>query len=105
REPRLGRVGVAPELELEAIDELHFPGEPRAEREALDRAAERREQLREARVAARELRFGSGRAAEERQRDYGVGGEARSLLVHQAARRPACERHVLLDAHFQSIGP
>src|SRR5581483_10047311 len=101
----LSGLSIAAELELKAIGELHLPGEALAQRESLDRAAENRDKLREARVAARKLGFASGRPAEERQLGGGLAGEALALPVNQPSRRPACERQLLFYAHFQAVGP
>src|SRR5262249_30628748 len=105
RESRFRGVGVAAEFQLQAIGKPELPGQARAEGQPLDRARERRKELREAREAARNFRFAPGRTTEERQLGWGFAGEALSLLVDEAACRPACERHVLLDAHFEAIGP
>src|ERR687888_766732 len=61
--------------------------------------------MRETRVAASKLGFGSDRAAEDWQRVRGVARKALALRVDEAARCPARERHVLFDVHFQAIGP
>src|SRR5882724_5542372 len=100
---------VAPELDGEAVRKLELPGKARAEEHLPGLEAEGSEQVPESKVAARDLAFGARRAREHRERGVALPAEQLPLRVHElrlsSLLAPARERHLLLDAHFQAVGP
>ena len=106
-EPRFGGVigQVAPEFDAEAVREAQLPREPRGEDHAVQRAAQRPEQFGVAAIAARDLALGVRGTGEYRQRGLGLPGKTFAVRVHQPDVPPPRQRDVLLELHFNAVGP
>src|SRR5678815_507407 len=104
-EAHLGAVGVAAEHDLQAAVQPQLPGAALRQHHALELRAERRHRFGEAQVTLRHLELGAGGGEEHRQPRIGRAVEALAVGVHQSLAAPARERDVLLEAHFQPVGP
>src|SRR3954468_24155674 len=104
-EARLGAVGVTPEHDLQAAVEPELPRAALGKDHALELRAERRHRFGEANVTLRHFELRAGGGPEHRQDLIGRTVEALAVGIHQPLRTPARERHVLLEADLQPVGP
>src|SRR5215831_3302992 len=102
-------LGVAPELHRDAVRELHLPGEARAEQHLRRRETDRSERVPESEVAPDNLGLAARRPGEEGERFLALPKEQLALGVDQLGTflllAPARDRHLLLYAHLQAVGP
>src|SRR5882672_1303506 len=101
-------VGVTPELYRQPVRELELPGHSRREEHLPGLEAERNEQVPEHEIAARDLALGSRRTGEDGERSAALSAEQLALHVDQLRLfplAPARQRDLLLDAHFEIVGP
>src|SRR5262245_30794723 len=101
-------VGVAPELDRKTVREPDLPGEARGQEYLPRLEAERSEEVAESDEAARDLALGARGSREDRERSLGLPAKELAVRVHEMRLPPlppARERDLLLDAHFEGVGP
>src|SRR5882672_1280400 len=101
-------VGIAAELDRGAIRQPELPGQARRQHHLRGLEAERRERVAERDVAPCDLALAARGPGEERERRVALPAEQLAVRIHQLRvppLAPARERHLLLDAHLQAVGP
>src|SRR5690348_16329715 len=101
-------VQVASELHGKAVRELELPGQARAQQDLPRCETQRREQIAEYEVAVRNLALAARRPDQNGQRGVALPAEKLSMSVDQLgvpSLAPAGQHRLLLEAHFQAVGP